>query len=83
MSNAKRAPVGTNSIFNQPTIEGIASIKTKKRLKDGRVLMPFSVPLAARAQLQIMAIENNTSQQELLTKALNDFFQRHGKEPIA
>jgi hypothetical protein len=45
--------------------------------------MPFWVPVAARKQLRLLAAEMDTTQQELLTIALNDFFTKHGKPPIA
>jgi hypothetical protein len=45
--------------------------------------MPFWVPVAARKQLKVMAAEMDTTQQELMTLALNDFFKKHGKPPIA
>jgi antitoxin-like ribbon-helix-helix protein len=45
--------------------------------------MPFWVPVAARKQLRLLAAEMDTTQQELLTIALNDFFIKHGKPPIA
>jgi hypothetical protein len=45
--------------------------------------MPFWVPVAARKQLRLLAAEMDTTQQELLTTALNDFFIKHGKPPIA
>jgi 23S rRNA A2030 N6-methylase RlmJ len=49
----------------------------------GRTAMPFWVPVAARKQLKVMAAEMDTTQQELMTLALNDFFKKHGKPPIA
>jgi hypothetical protein len=45
--------------------------------------MPFWVPIAARKQLKVMAAEMDTTQQDLMTIALNDFFKKHGKPPIA
>jgi hypothetical protein len=49
----------------------------------GRTAMPFWVPIAARKQLKVMAAEMDTTQQDLMTLALNDFFKKHGKPAIA
>ena len=59
-------------------------LPTDKRTdRIGRTAMPFWVPVAARKQLKVMAAEMDTTQQELMTLALNDFFKKHGKPPIA
>lgn len=55
----------------------------KRTDRTGRTAMPFWVPVAARKQLKVMAAEMDTTQQELMTLALNDFFKKHGKPPIA
>jgi len=39
--------------------------------------------VAAKKQLAMLAIEEDTTQQELLTEALNDLFRKRGKPPIA
>jgi hypothetical protein len=43
----------------------------------------FQLPAAAKKQLAILAIERETTQQALLSEALNDLFQKHGKPAIA
>jgi hypothetical protein len=76
-----RAKLGVFSGTAAPT-EPIAT--TEKRTdRAGRTAMPFWVPIAARKQLKVMAAEMDTTQQELMTLALNDFFRKHGKPPIA
>jgi hypothetical protein len=45
--------------------------------------LPFWVPVSARQQLRIMAAEYDTTMQALLVEALNDFFKKHDKPPIA
>jgi hypothetical protein len=82
-ASAKRGVIGTNSVFEQRTIADTSNIKKKAPSKNGRAMLPFYVPVAARTQLKIMAIEMNSTQQDLMTAALNDFFQKHGKPPIA
>jgi len=43
----------------------------------------FQLPAAAKKQLAILAIEQETTQQALLVEALNILFAKHGKPPIA
>jgi hypothetical protein len=45
--------------------------------------MPFWVPVAARKQLRMLAAELDSTQQKLMTEALNMLFQKHRKPPIA
>lgn len=82
-ASAKRGAIGTNSVFEQQPIADTSDIKTKATSKNGRAMLPFYVPVAARTQLKMMAIEMNSTQQDLMTSALNDFFKKHGKPPIA
>jgi hypothetical protein len=49
----------------------------------GKTPLPFWVPVSARKQLRILAAELDTTMQACLLEALNDFFQKHGKPPIA
>jgi|SRR5271155_1922287 hypothetical protein len=51
--------------------------------REGRKPMPFWTTEAAKKQLRMMAAEMDTSQQDLMTEALNMLFQSHGKPPIA
>jgi hypothetical protein len=51
--------------------------------REGRKPMPFWTTEAAKKQLRIMAAEMDTSQQDLMTEALNLLFQKHAKPPIA
>ena len=83
MKTTTRATVGTHSVFEQPKVADTSNIKKKAISKNGRAMLPFYVPVAARTQLKMMAIEMNSTQQDLMTSALNDFFQKHGKPPIA
>ncbi len=82
MKTNVRAKIGINSVFAQPPSADTSDVK-KKALKNGRAMLPFYVPVAARTQLKIMAVEMNSTQQDLMIAALNDFFQKHGKPPIA
>jgi hypothetical protein len=82
MSKPKKASV--DSIFT----DAPATVQLEERVRartdrTGRQMIPFWAPTPARKQLRVMAAEANTTQQELMTIALNDFFRKHGKEPIA
>jgi hypothetical protein len=78
---SKRASLG---IFNSSTATPETITTTGKRTdRTGRTAMPFWVPTSARKQLRVMAAEIDTTQQDLMTLALNDFFKKHGKPPIA
>jgi hypothetical protein len=49
----------------------------------GKKAAPFWMPAAAKKQLDYLTIEQDTTQQALLTEALNDLFTKYGKPPIA
>ena len=76
-----RAKLGVFSTATAPTEP--LTITEKRADRAGRTAMPFWVPIAARKQLKVMAAEMDTTQQDLMTIALNDFFKKHGKPPIA
>ena len=82
-----RAQLGTTGVFKSVTAEKAVSTsestQEKRADREGRTAMPFWVPIAARKQLRILAAELDTTQQDLMTQALNMLFQQHGKPPIA
>jgi len=51
--------------------------------RQGKTPLPFWVPVSARKQLRILAAELDTTMQACMIEALNDFFSKHGKPPIA
>jgi hypothetical protein len=65
----------------QPVTTGKKS--TVAATREGKTALPFWVPVSARQQLRIMAAEYDTTMQALLVEALNDFFKKHDKPPIA
>lgn len=83
MRKSQRAQLGTTGVFKTITTEIEVSTSEKRPDREGRTAMPFWVPIAARKQLRILAAELDTTQQELMTQALNMLFQKHGKPPIA
>lgn len=82
MSKAKRQSLG--GMFSpapQETTVKEAVIKRADRV--GRKAALFQVPESAKKQLAILAIEEDKTQQALLSEALNDLFTKYGKPPIA
>ena len=51
--------------------------------REGKTPLPFWVPVSARKQLRIPAAELDTTMQACMIEALNDFFSKHEKPPIA
>ena len=84
---SKRAALGATGVFGNPPpaaqAEPVAVKPAARNDRAGRAPMPFWTTLAAKKQLRIMAAENDTTQQDLMTEALNMLFQKNGKPPIA
>ena len=84
---SKRAALGATGVFGSPPpaaqAEPVAAKPAARNDRAGRTPMPFWTTLAAKKQLRIMAAENDTTQQGLMTEALNMLFQKNGKPPIA
>lgn len=51
--------------------------------REGKTPLPFWVPVSARKQLRILAAELDATMQDCMVEALNDFFSKHDKPPIA
>jgi hypothetical protein len=49
----------------------------------GRAPLPFWATSAAKKQLRMLAAENDTTQQHLMTEALNMLFEKYRRPPIA
>jgi antitoxin-like ribbon-helix-helix protein len=83
MSKTPRAKLGTTGVFQTTAPEVAATSQEKRPDRAGRTAMPFWVPVAARKQLRMLAAELDSTQQKLMTEALNMLFQKHRKPPIA
>ncbi len=66
-----------------PKLAAAESASSARPDREGRKPMPFWTTEAAKKQLRMMAAEMDTSQQDLMTEALNMLFQKHAKPPIA
>lgn len=79
----KRAKLGSTGVFAETAPAAPAPTPVARPDRVGRVAIPFWATAAARRQLRMLAAERDTTQQALLTEALNDLFRNHGKPPIA
>jgi hypothetical protein len=76
-----RAALG---VFDRTATKPETQAKNEERPdRAEKTAMPFWVPRTAKKQLRVMAAEMETTQQQLIADALNDFFRKHGKPPIA
>jgi hypothetical protein len=80
MTTAKRKNLG-KMFDTMPSDQ--APPKEKRLDRVGKRAILFQLPAAAKKQLAILAIERETTQQALLSEAVNDLFRKHGKQPIA
>lgn len=83
---SKRPTLGSVSVFVPAAASPSAPSLTpaiSRPDRAGRAPLPFWTTTAAKKQLRMMAAENDTTQQELMTEALNLLFQKRGKPPIA
>lgn len=79
-SRPKRAPL-PGFVDQQPAVE-------QKPLDDhpgraGQTMVGFYLGKAAHRQLKQLALNKDSTQQDLLTKALNMLFEKEGMPPIA
>jgi hypothetical protein len=81
MTKAKRQGLG--GMFSVPQDKVATATEGKRPDRAGKKQTIFHMPEAAKKQLAILAIETETTQQALLSEALNDLFKKHGKQPIA
>ncbi len=83
---SKRAALGGTGVFGNSApqqAEPVIEAPTQREGRAGKTPMPFWTTLAAKKQLRVMAATNDTTQQELMTEALNLLFQKHNKPQIA
>ena len=81
MPKAKRQELG--KMFTTLPPDQAHTPKGMRPDRAGKRATLFQLPAAAKKQLAIMAIENETTQQALLVEALNMLFERYNKPPIA
>jgi hypothetical protein len=81
MTRTKRQDLGKMFATLPPDKAPAASERRPDRV--GKRATLFQLPAAAKKQLAILAVEQETTQQALLSEALNDLFKKHGKPAIA
>ena len=82
MSKTTRGSLTTTGAFNKAVTESVDHHKSIGT-RTGKNAAPFWMPAAAKKQLDYLTVEHDTTQQSLLTEALNDLFKKYGKPPIA
>lgn len=82
MSKTKRQSLG-GMFHTTPKEAPVQEAAIKRPDRVGRKATLFQVPESAKKQLAILAIEEDKTQQGLLSEALNDLFTKYGKQPIA
>ncbi len=85
MSKA-RATLGATGVFAAVPKSTKLSAETRAAARPdriGRVPLPFWATAPAKSQLRMLAAENDTTQQELMTQALNMLFEKYSRPPIA
>jgi hypothetical protein len=61
----------------------VAPLKEARTDRAGKRMIGFYIPDAAYRQLRQLALDEETTNQELLTEALNTLFKNRGKQSIA
>jgi len=81
----QRQGAGCNAISQENLIETQPGPPVEKTVAPNGIRKQtiFRLNETAVKQLDYMALDLDTSRQALLTEALNDFFKKHGKPPIA
>lgn len=77
----KRAPL-TFASQNAPS-QPMEETQHKRPGRKGRQFIAAHVSLEAAKQFKILAIQMDTTTQDLLTQAINDLFVKHNIKPIA
>lgn len=81
MPKPKRQELGR--MFDAVPPEQAPATREPRPDRVGKRATLFQLPAAAKKQLAILAIEQETTQQALLVEALNMLFAKHGRPPIA
>lgn len=70
-------------MFDTTPPDKAATLPERRPDRAGKRATLFHIPAAAKKQLAKLAIDTDTTQQALLSEALNDLFKKHGKPAIA
>jgi hypothetical protein len=83
---SKRATLGATGVFatvSKPQKHTADTTAVPRPDRAGRAPLPFWATVAAKKQLRLLAAEHDSTQQDLMTEALNMLFQKYNKPPIA
>lgn len=87
-----RATLGSTGVFADVPAPAVTVSKeaanlpasgSKRPDREGKVPLPFWTTAPAKKQLRLLAAEGDTTQQDLMSEALNLLFKSRGKPPIA
>lgn len=81
MLQGARTGVPSDSAAAEPPEQ--AASKPSRPGREGKTNITGYFPPAVKKQLRLLAAERETTIQNLLAEALNDFFAKHGKPEIA
>lgn len=78
-------PPAATGVFGDQGAKGARTVTRAKSTgpRAGKKAAPFWMPEAAKRQLDMLRIEEDTTNQALMTEAINDLFRKYGKPPIA
>jgi hypothetical protein len=79
----QRATLGATGVFPPAKREAAQNKILARPDRAGRAPLPFWTTAPAKKQLRMLAAENDTTQQDLMTEALNMLFEKYKKPPIA
>ena len=82
MGDALKRIMMTGAQSRQPSSPSASGSNVPKSRQGRRGLLSYHDPVTIK-QLQELALERDTSQQKLVTEALNLLFVKYGKPPIA
>ncbi|MGA8613734.1 MAG: ribbon-helix-helix domain-containing protein [Xanthobacteraceae bacterium] len=89
MSKTARRParlpeIAAGGAFDQAEAPGPVINRPKSTgPRAGKKAVPLWLPAAAKRQLDLLVIEQDTTKQALLSEAVNDLFKKYRKPPIA
>jgi len=88
MSKTARRParlpeIAAGGAFEVETSAPVINRPKSTGPRAGKKGVPLWLPAAAKRQLDILVIEQDSTKQALLSEAVNDLFKKYGKQPIA
>ena len=87
MTRSARRPVlpqiETGGVFEAETSAPVINRPKSTGPRAGKKAVPLWLPAAAKRQLDMLVIEQDSTKQALLAEAVNDLFKKYRNPPIA